>query len=488
MNIWSYVVPPVTLTDNTPQEIKLVAIPLPTEPVEDMLLCTEPTEIVFTVANKSPKLQHGLAIKYPEDMDDVPLRIGLDQLRSTVKEGDNVGFKMKRVEIPVRNASSTDGKVQSLSLITESAWDGKEVKPGQTGCIVLVETDDKEYEDLGTIGLDKDNNKEYDTDHLLWVGEVNKLTASTAEGAQENLFDVEFDKNFNFKEGYYYRMRFQYSEAKESSEEDENEEVVCNGHDVFTLKIVPKYLQWTGSTDAKDNSNLNWNNDTNWKRVTASDLYAEEKNGDPAYRHHVTDGKDGNSDVNGREKSFAPLDFTYVIIPAEPEAPYLYSAATKEVTVQRTGVTDTYDWSEDPKENNNGYGDYPEAGVGDHTNRIHYDMAACDLTDYADAATGCRPWYMNTCNEIHFLPGASIMNQQELVYNKAWVDVELDPQRWDTRKPSAGSLRRRLLSPLRKRTPGDRTLQRHRVRHGQKQPFQTGSLSARMGQEHSKGL
>ena len=437
----SYVVPPVTLTDNTPQEIKLVAIPLPTEPVEDMLLCTEPTEIVFTVANKSPKLQHGLAIKYPEDMDDVPLRIGLDQLRSTVKEGDNVGFKMKRVEIPVRNASSTDGKVQTLSLITESAWDGKEVKPGQTGCIVLVETDDKEYEDLGTIGLDKDNNKEYDTDHLLWVGEVNKLTASTAEGAQENLFDVEFDKNFNFKEGYYYRMRFQYSESKESSEEDENEEVVCNGHDVFTLKIVPKYLQWTGT---KDNSNLNWNNDANWKRVTASDLYAEEKNGDPDYRHHVTDGKDGNSDVNGREKSFAPLDFTYVIIPAEPEAPYLYSAATDKVTVQRTGVTDTYDWSEDPKENNNGYGDYPEAGVGDHTNRIHYDMAACDLTDYADAATGCRPWYMNTCNEIHFLPGASIMNQQELVYNKAWVDVELDPQRWYT-----------LASPLQEVYAGD---------------------------------
>ena len=92
------------------------------------------------------------------------------------------------------------------------------------------------------------------------------------------------------------------------------------------------------------------------------------------------------------------------------------------------------------------YSDYPADGVGRATEWIKYDMAAMTLKDRAetDPDVRCRPWYVNTCREIHFKPGGTIMNQQLLTYEKAWVDVELDHSRWQT-----------LSTPLREVYSGD---------------------------------
>ena len=442
----SYVVPPVELgSDGEATDVKLVVIPIPSEPVKDMLICTEPTELTLSVRNKSPKLQHGFTdITYP--IEDVPLRIGLEQLRS----GEASGFDMKVVEIPVRTANSTATNVSNLQLVSKQIPDGTESKEG---IVLLVSTNDEEYEDLGTI-----DNTGNETGHLLWVGEVTKLVANISGDTKGNLFNVTFNDDFKFKEGYYYRMRFEYSEHVSADGDgnvsDDNEEpVVCNGHDVFTLKIVPKYLLWTGER------NVNWNNDDNWRRVASAELYADGKYGDAGYRHHVTDGKDADTTVNNREKSYAPLDFTHVIIPSPVaennndndssdviEAPYLYGVTMSNVEVNRGGNTTEYNWPENLETDGSGYADYPENGVGEATSMIQYDMAAYDVTPVSndDASTACRPWYMNTCKEIHFKPGATIMNQHELDYDKAWVDVELDHSRWYT-----------LASPLKDVFAGD---------------------------------
>ena len=430
----SYVVPPVELgSDGEATDVKLVVIPIPSDPVKDMLICTEPTELALSVRNKSPKLQHGFTgITYP--IEDVPLRIGLEQLRS----GEASGFDMKVVEIPVRTANSTATNVSNLQLVSKQIPDGTESKEG---IVLLVSTDDEEYEDLGTI-----DNTGNETGHLLWVGEVTKLVANISGDTKGNLFNVTFNDDFKFKEGYYYRMRFEYSEHVSADDDgnvgDDNEEpVVCNGHDVFTLKIVPKYLLWTGDR------NVNWNNDDNWRRVASAELYADGKYGDAGYRHHVTDGKDADATINNREKSYAPLDFTHVIIPSPVvennndndssdviEAPYLYGVTMSNVEVNRGGKTTEYKWPENLETDGSGYADYPENGVGEATSMIQYDMAAYDVMQSSndDASTACRPWYMNSCKEIHFKPGATIMNQHELAYDKAWVDVELDHSRWYT--------------------------------------------------------
>lgn len=37
---------------------------------------------------------------------------------------------------------------------------------------------------------------------------------------------------------------------------------------------------------------------------------------------------------------------------------------------------------------------------------------------------------MNICNDIHFEPGAQMLHAEQLLYNKAWTDVEITPGQW----------------------------------------------------------
>ncbi|MDE5869559.1 MAG: hypothetical protein K2H18_04945, partial [Muribaculaceae bacterium] len=70
-------------------------------------------------------------------------------------------------------------------------------------------------------------------------------------------------------------------------------------------------------------------------------------------------------------------------------------------------------------------------GIGNPTSLIQYDMTADPKCVAEDAGeVHCQPWIANSCKDIHFLPGATLMNQQVLNYEKAWVDVELDHSRW----------------------------------------------------------
>ena len=424
----SYVVPPARLLDgdNWNEKIPIVAIPINYNPNENMIICSNPTQITLQVQKKAPKLQHGLVgLPYPDDMSDVPLRLGLEQLRVEKGNAQNEDdFESKIIEVPVRYAGSISENVKSLNLAVESALKNNKDYADKEGCIVLVQTNDPEYKDLGTV----DGNKE--TEQLLWTGEVTNLKAEI--GADKgNLFDVKFDPNFHFKEGYYYRMRFQYQESDTDDANADEEDVVCNGHDVFTLKIVPKYLLWTGNTDA---NNVNWNNDANWRRVSSDEMYSDKAESN--LRHYVTDGKSAGENVNMREKAYAPLYFTNVIIDGTVDAPYLYASQTTSLTGVEKPEEEINKWFEQPSMMVAGinYPDQPENGVGVTSELIQYDMAAVDFTAdevaVRNAQTGCRPWYMNTCKEIHFKPGSSIMNQQELKYEKAWVDVEIAPDKW----------------------------------------------------------
>ncbi|MDE6638510.1 MAG: T9SS type A sorting domain-containing protein [Muribaculaceae bacterium] len=426
----SFVMPPARMgEDGKPYTHYVTVLPIACVPLgsyhgdPNILVCATPTPIPITVDARSPLLRHGLTgLTYPEDLTDVPLRIGIDQLKTNLT---GLTTASRRLDLPVRLTLSSDNKSKVLKLLKEPThkFVNNEVSTfEQEGAVVLVQTNDPEYKDLGT--LDKDS---VEIGTLFWVGEIKKIVAKTNEEGTKQYVQLEFDNSFNFKEGYMYKFRFQYEESGEGTDES-----VCSGQDVFTIKVVPKYLAWTGA------NNLNWNDDSNWRRVGKTDLQIDDMRKNQL-AHYVIDGQRGTPKiVNDNTMAYAPLDFTSVIVENGMEAPFMYSMSeTKEVKDEYQPETVKYAWPSNPEKGTDKLqDDDPGAdAVGTVTPLIHYDMAAFELTNNNrrdDAEIGCRPWYANTCNEIHFKPGGTIMNQQELTYNKAWVDMELDHSRWYT--------------------------------------------------------
>ncbi|MDE6696889.1 MAG: T9SS type A sorting domain-containing protein [Muribaculaceae bacterium] len=427
----SFVMPPARMgEDGKPYTHYVTVLPIACVPLgsyhgdPNILVCATPTPIPITVDARSPLLRHGLTgLTYPEDLTDVPLRIGIDQLKTNLTGGGNPASR--RLDLPVRLTLSSDNKSKVLKLLKEPThkFVNNEVSTvEQEGAVVLVQTNDPEYKDLGT--LDKDS---VEIGTLFWVGEIKKIVAKTNEEDTKQYVQLEFDNSFNFKEGYMYKFRFQYEESGEDTDES-----VCSGQDVFTIKVVPKYLAWTGA------NNLNWNDDSNWRRVGKTDLQVDDRRKNQL-AHYVVDGQRGTPKiVNDNTMAYAPLDFTSVIVENGMEAPFMYPMSeTKEVNDEYQPATVKYAWPSNPEKGiATLQDDDPGAeAVGKVTPLIHYDMAAFELNDNnrrEDAEIGCRPWYANTCNEIHFKPGGTIMNQQELTYKKAWVDMELDHSRWYT--------------------------------------------------------
>lgn len=443
----SYPLPALTKAMN---ERRLVAIPitkyfdLPDDKdatkTRTYVACSYPTELTFSTEGSSPTLRHGLkGIPYPDYIEDVPLRVGLDQLR-TEKDADDPS-QMNILEIPVRQAASDNSSANSLKRLQYITEDGQ---PEKEGCVILVETDDPEYRDLKS--LDGEENM------LPWVGEVKSLTANIKDDTDHNAFQVQFRNNFNFKEGYYYRFRFEFEE--DTAPITAGGPMACSGQDIFTLKIVPKYVKWIG------NANCNWNNDDNWARMSKEELYLYGTR-QATLAPYITDGiRTGNTPLNTNPTAYAPLEFTKAVINDDSDAPYLYKSAT-------TKKTDLYgtehDWPANPSLWEIDYkpGDTPSlgtkpstSGIGDPTADIQYDMAAftTEKTVEGDTVVGCRPWYANRCDEIHFKPGGTLMNHHELEYRKAWVDIELAPDRWHT-----------LSVPLQEAFAGDFYLPKNKI-------------------------
>ena len=417
----SYVFPPVKFNGGNESSAKVVAIPTYRE-TDKYIVCGEPTEIAIPVRRQAPLLQHGIgAINYPSYLDDVPMRVGLAQLKEVSASKDNLATHDKMLNVSIRTV--TTAKETSTELVEDNS------DPN----IYLVETNDPQYKDLhGQGGNDE-------TEGLLAVGLLKEMVAKK-EGENNNILRMVFDNAFNFKEGYYYRMSVAYKENQSGGSVDD--EVMCEGRRVFTIKVVPQYVIWTGAT-----SKPNWNNDRNWRRMSSGELYAQAD----ANSDYMTDG------VNDTKFAYAPLDFTKVVLPStEPEPasgsgyPYLYqpSGTPQQIEIKDSyngqNVQGTFNWYSDPKDPDNVAGN-PENILDLENGAITYDVQY-DMTLINNGSYGynCRPWYMHTCKEIDFMPSARIYNQQYLTYEKAWVEAELDPNRWYA-----------LSSPLRDVVAGD---------------------------------
>lgn len=212
-----------------------------------------------------------------------------------------------------------------------------------------------------------------------------------------------------FHEGYWYKVKVRYS----TTEDAENNEYLqrCFGETYFTIKVVPEYVTWDKGLAA----NSNWLNDDNWNRSVKTELYKDD---------YVNNGEGvlAEQKVGDEPATFAyvPMKFTNVtILPnSNTPNPYLYNLET------------------DPHS-----GILKRTANGDNsaaTPKIEYDMMVevntreCPYDATKTNVYECERFYGNTCKEIYFKPQAQLRWQHYLTYERAWVDMELETNRWYT--------------------------------------------------------
>lgn len=448
----SFVFPPLDDPDNAEHIETLTAVPIiPVPDVDGYIVCSQPNEIRLRVQNNSPLMFDGFTgIDYPAV--DVPLRLGYNQLIGVetvgalteyIGEGINGSIIFKKnvvipedaryIELPLREAKSYLPE-NTRAVMTMAGNRNEAADP----YVYLAETDDPGY-----ISLDRHPTDETGiVNSLLPIGMVKLMEASTERNNDKenpSYAQIVFSDQMKFREGYYYRVRFAYDEVLPGEVPG-----YCEGHVVFTVKVVPEYLIWTGG------ESRNWNNDDNWRRVSSVELLTEDANADD-YRDLLTDGKvsaDDDDYVNDNVRAFAPLDFTKVIISNlcndVDEAgnmnskgyPFMFTAGKYAGGVMTKNGLLEWNHIAESEENKEGLA----------TDNIFYDMVS--HTVEGKDMVACRPWYANTCEQIHFNHGAEMAHQESFIfrknYQKAWVDMEMTGDRWYT-----------LASPLQGVVAGD---------------------------------
>lgn len=346
--------------------------------VEWEKICWDYVPLNLTASGAAPKLHAGFnSVEYPSTDFNPSLRIGLAQLKNAAK-----GVGTLRVNL--RGATYTDeDNVTSLGLIENPGGDIDYTQ------IYLIGTDDPQYSDLMNPlnGFDQ---------YYLPIGKITNLEAhkysTTTSYTNEADIEFYFDKQtlvdgkttftFNPREGYVYTFAIHFAEHGATINNS------CWGSFPLTMKVVPEYLIWNGT-----GATSNWNNDANWKRADATDL----KN---------TDGTYTDNTENTTDKGFVPMLFSNVIMPKNTTTE-LYMAGYGD---GGNGWVNTSrpDYMELPTEN------------------IQYDLMAYE----SNGALTTQRYRVNICRDIHFEPGAQMLHAEQLIYNKAWIDLQITPGQW----------------------------------------------------------
>lgn len=352
------------------------------------LLCPSAIPVPLRVMKDGPQLNFGFNdVDYPfnDGSYEASLRIGLPQLE---KLKASKGY----LKVPLHSATMRDGTAitEPLTFIDDSRT------PAVTSNKVIVaSTNDPLWEtklNTQVATLEKEE-----------LPAFNKKTQATLNLKFEN------DAVTDFHEGYYYVLRFAY-EKRAASAGTTN----CPGESYLKVKIVPEFITWTPT--ANGGMNANWNNDDNWHRSSSTELHDNEYPDYQAYGN--ASGITPKVEIP-TQNSYVPMKFTKVTIDNLKGLPFpdlgnvVYSS-TNQIATKLT----------------NGKGN-------EATKYIQYDIMA--FWNEADANKGleagnlkCEKFYGNTCHQIYFKPQGELRDQCYLIYDKAWVEKELEPNKWYT--------------------------------------------------------
>lgn len=359
--------------------LQLVIQPIPTLKSPDgsisddmwSKVCWSYIPLELNASGDAPQLHAGFnSVKYPADDFNPGLRIGLSQIESTSVS--------QPIKVNLRGAQLVSAGASYIGMITS-------ISPDAYSKIYLVDTDDPEYKNDTYFPADF-------SEYSLPIGTLKSLYAEEYDDQSsfEDYMEIYFDTQTTQANGFRFQPKegYTYTFAVHFEEHGNNTTNACFGRFTVGMKVVPENLVWNGT-----GATSNWNNDANWKRADAKDL----KNTDGTY----TDNAENTTD-----KGFVPMLFSNVIMPKDSKAE-LYIAGFGD---GGNGWVNTSRPS---------YMELP-------TENIQYDLMAYEK----DGALTTQRYRVNICRDIHFELGAQMLHAEQLLYNKAWTDVEITPGEW----------------------------------------------------------
>ena len=357
------------------------------------LLCTSAIPVPLRVMKDGPQLNFGFNdVDYPfnDASYEASLRIGLPQLEKLKEKG---GY----LKIPLHSASYKTGEGdKTLTFIDDS----KSTTGTASANVYVATTNDPLWNATGATLLSTP------------VATLSSYTLNEIVADKQSTLDLKFSDDVleNFHEGYYYDLRFVFEQRAATAATTS-----CPGESYLKLKIVPEFITWTPTADR--GMNANWNNDDNWHRSSSTELY---DNDYPNYQAY------GNaSGITPKVEiptlnSYVPMKFTKVTIGNLNGLPFpdLGNIVYRSTNGIATKLT-------------NGKGN-------EATKYIRYDIMT--YWNEADTEKGldtdgnleCEKFYGNTCHQIYFKPQGELRDQCYLIYDKAWVEKELEPNKWYT--------------------------------------------------------
>lgn len=355
------------------------------------LLCTGAIPVDLRVMKDGPQLNFGFNdVDYPfnDGSYEASLRIGLPQLEKLKASN---GY----LKVPLHSATMKEGTAitEPLTFIDDSKAPAVKSKN-----VIVASTNDPLWETKLNTQVAILENEE--------LPAIDKTTQAT--------LNIKFSDAAveNFHEGYYYELRFAF-EQRAASEATTN----CPGESYLKVKIVPEFITWTPTADG--GMNANWNNDANWHRSSSTELYDKDYTDYQTYGSTISATASASKVEIPTQNSYVPMKFTKVTIANLNGLPFpdlgnIVYRSTNQIATKLT----------------NGKGN-------EATKYIQYDIMA--FWNEADANKGleagnlkCEKFYGNTCHQIYFKPQGELRDQCYLVYDKAWVEKELEPNKWYT--------------------------------------------------------
>ena len=359
------------------------------------LLCTSAIPVPLRVMKDGPQLNFGFNdVDYPfnDASYEASLRIGLPQLEKLKEKG---GY----LKIPLHSASYKTGEGdKTLTFIDDS----KSTTGTASANVYVATTNDPLWNATGATLLSTP------------VATLSSYTLNEIVADKQSTLDLKFSDDVleNFHEGYYYDLRFVFEQRAATAATTS-----CPGESYLKLKIVPEFITWTPTADG--GMNANWNNDDNWHRSSSEELYDKGYANYLAYGSSMSGTPTSANDIP-TQNSYVPMKFTKVTIGNLNGLPFpdLGNVVYRSTNQIATKLT-------------NGKGN-------EATKYIQYDIMA--FWNEADTDKGldtdgnlkCEKFYGNTCHQIYFKPQGELRDQCYLVYDKAWVEKELVPNKWYT--------------------------------------------------------
>ena len=356
----------------------------------DYQICNTEMSFKLRVVKNGPQLNLGNpGVAYPNNYDRT-IRIGLPQVTLLAQQAakGNGGYFC----VPISGENLVADNSTCLYFVKAGGKD-KLDESQYTNVMYLSDTNDPAYQNrIGeslTLATLQDNYIMRKSSQLKL-----KFMPQTGEGSSSSSSASSSSKNVQLREGYWYEGVLIFRENGNTGTT-----VLCSGEVYIRFAVVPEYATWNPTANSR--MSAAWNNDENWRRSARSELYKNE--------NQYTDYQGGG---------YVPMKFTKVTI---PNLSGLYFPSLGYIAYQKsTGIATKL---------SNAKGDAATANI-QYDMLAKWDASAANHGLNADGNLECEPFYGNTCDQIYFKPGAELLNQCYLLYNKAWVEKEMKPNTW----------------------------------------------------------